>query len=63
LIGVRFRDLRNISFMTKDVEHFFKCFLAIWDSSVENSLLSSVAHILIFYLVFCSLTSSVLFIF
>ena len=27
-----------IFLMTKDVEHFFKCFSAICDSSVENSL-------------------------
>ena len=36
-----------ISLMTKDVEHFFKCFSAIQDSSVENSLFSSVPHSLI----------------
>jgi ABC-type uncharacterized transport system permease subunit len=36
-----------ISLMTKDVEHFFKCFSAIWYSSVENSLFSSVHHFLI----------------
>ena len=33
--------------MTKDVEHFFRCFLAIPDSSVKNSLLSSVLRFLI----------------
>ena len=33
--------------MSKDVEHFFKCFSAIRDSSVENSLLSSVHQFLI----------------
>ena len=33
--------------MTKDPEHFFKCFLAIQDSSVENSLCSSVPQFLI----------------
>jgi hypothetical protein len=33
-----------ISLMTKDIEHFFRCFLAIWDSLVENSLFSSVSH-------------------
>jgi hypothetical protein len=33
-----------ISLMTKDVEHFFKCFSVIPYSSVENSLFSSVCH-------------------
>ena len=33
-----------ISLMTKDFEHFFKCFSAIQDSSVVNSLFSSVSH-------------------
>jgi hypothetical protein len=33
-----------ISLMIKDVEHFFRCFSAIWNSSVENSLFSSVPH-------------------
>lgn len=33
-----------ISLMTKDGEHFYKYFLAIWISSSENSLFSSVAH-------------------
>jgi hypothetical protein len=36
-----------ISLMTKDVEHFFRCFSAIWYFSVENSLFSSVPHSLI----------------
>ena len=31
-----------IFLMTKDIEHFFKCSWAIWDSLVENSLFSSV---------------------
>jgi hypothetical protein len=31
-----------ISLMTKNVEHFFKCFSAIRDYSVENSLFSYV---------------------
>jgi hypothetical protein len=33
-----------ISLMTKDFEHFFKCFSAIRDSLVENSLFGSVPH-------------------
>jgi len=33
--------------MTKDVEHFFRCFLSIRYSSAENSLFSSVAYFLI----------------
>jgi hypothetical protein len=33
-----------ISQMTKHVEQFFKCFLVSQDSSVKNSLLSSVPH-------------------
>jgi hypothetical protein len=45
LTGVRW-NLRVllicISLMTNDVEHFFRCFLAIQYSSVENSLFSSV---------------------
>jgi hypothetical protein len=32
------------SLMTKDVEHFFRCFSPICYSSVENSLISSVPH-------------------
>jgi hypothetical protein len=32
------------SLMTKDFEHLFKCFLAIQESSVENSLFSFVHH-------------------
>jgi hypothetical protein len=31
-----------IPLITKDFEHFFKCFSAIWDSSVVNSLFSSI---------------------
>jgi len=33
-----------ISLMTKDVEHFFRCFSVIPYSSAENSLFSSVPH-------------------
>jgi hypothetical protein len=36
-----------ISLITKYVIHFFKCFSAIQDSSVVNSLFSSVPHFLI----------------
>jgi hypothetical protein len=41
LIGVRWNlkvILVYISLMTKDVEHFFKCFSGVRDSSVENSV-------------------------
>ena len=50
LTGVRWNHrviLICISLMTKDFEHFFKCFLAIWDFSFENFLFSSALHILI----------------
>jgi type IV secretory pathway TrbL component len=33
-----------ISFMARDSEHFFMCFLAIWTSSYEKVLFSSVVH-------------------
>jgi hypothetical protein len=33
-----------ISMMTKDVQHFFRCFSTMQYSSVENSLFSSVPH-------------------
>jgi hypothetical protein len=36
-----------ISFMGKDVEHFFMNLLAIYNSSPENSLFSLFAHLLI----------------
>jgi hypothetical protein len=36
-----------LSFMARDSEHFFMCFLAIWISSFEKVLFSSVAHFLI----------------
>jgi hypothetical protein len=36
-----------ISLMTKDIEHFFKCFTTIRDYSFDNSIFSSVAHFLI----------------
>jgi hypothetical protein len=34
-----------ISFMARDGEHFFMCFLAIWISSFKTVLFSSVAHL------------------
>jgi hypothetical protein len=36
-----------ISFKARDGEHFFMCFLAIWVSSFEKFLFSSVAHFFI----------------
>ena len=41
-----------ISLMTKDVEHFFRCFSANQYFSVENSLFSSVPHFYLFIYVF-----------
>jgi hypothetical protein len=41
-----------ISFMARDGEHFFMCFLAIWISSFEKVLFSSVAHFFIDSLIF-----------
>ncbi len=47
LTGVKW-NLRVVlictALMTKDVDHYFRCFSAIWYSSVENSLFSSVPH-------------------
>jgi hypothetical protein len=36
-----------ISFMARDSEYFFMCFLAIWISSFEKVLFSSVTHFFI----------------
>ena len=36
-----------ISLITKDFEHFFRCFSGIRDSSVVNSRFSSISHFLI----------------
>jgi hypothetical protein len=38
--------------MASDGEHFFMCFLAIWTSSFEKVLFSSVAHFFIGSLIF-----------
>ena len=46
-----------ISLITKDVEYFFRCFLAIRVCSVDNSLFSYVPHFLVGYLVLWSPTS------
>jgi type IV secretory pathway TrbL component len=40
------------SFLARDGEHFFMCFLAIWTSSGEKVLFSSVAYIFIGSLIF-----------
>jgi hypothetical protein len=47
LTGVRWNlsvVLTCISFLARDVEHFFMCFLAIWTSSFEKTLFSLFAH-------------------
>jgi hypothetical protein len=44
--------LNGISFMVKDVEHFFLCFVAIWTSSFEKIHFSSFAHFFIGLLIF-----------
>jgi hypothetical protein len=47
LMGVRWNlrvVLICISLMTKEIEHFFKCFLAIRDFSVENAMFSPVTY-------------------
>jgi hypothetical protein len=50
LTGVRWNlsvVLISISFMARENEHFFICFLAIWISSFEKVQFSSVAHFFI----------------
>jgi hypothetical protein len=47
LTGVRWNLkvlLICISLMAKNVDHFFKCFSAIWDSSMKNFLFRSVPY-------------------
>jgi hypothetical protein len=59
LTGVRWNFsvvLIRISFMVRDGEHFFMCFLAIWTSSFEKVLFSSVAHLFIGSLIFGELS-------
>jgi hypothetical protein len=54
LTGVRWNlsvVLIFISFMARDGEHFFMCFLAIWISSFEIVLFSSFAHFFIHSLI------------
>jgi hypothetical protein len=55
LTGVRWNlsvVLICISFMTRDGEHFFMCFLAIWISSFEKVLFSSVVPFLYWFIDF-----------
>jgi hypothetical protein len=55
LTGVRWNlsvILICMSFMARDGEHSFMCFLAIWASSFEKVLFSSVAHFFIGSLIF-----------
>jgi hypothetical protein len=55
LIGVRWNlsiVLICISFMARDGQYFFMCFLAIKTSSFEKVLFSSVAHFSIDSLIF-----------
>jgi hypothetical protein len=50
LTGVRWNlsvVLICISFMARHGKHFVMCFLAIWTSSLEKVLFSSVAHFFI----------------
>jgi hypothetical protein len=41
-----------ISFMARDAEQFFMCFLATWTSSFEKVVFRSVAHFFISSLIF-----------
>jgi hypothetical protein len=44
--------LIHLAFTTRDGKHFFMCFLAIWISSFEKVLFSSVAHFFIGSVIF-----------
>jgi hypothetical protein len=55
LTGVKWNfsvDLICIFLKARDGEHFFMCFLAIWTSSFEKVLFSSVAYFFIGSLIF-----------
>jgi hypothetical protein len=52
LTGVRWNLSVILICISKDAEHFFMCFLAIWISSFEKVLFSSVAHFFIGSLIF-----------
>jgi hypothetical protein len=55
LTGVRWNlnvVLIYVSFMPRDGKHFFMCFLALWTSSFEKILFSSVTHFFIGPLIF-----------
>jgi hypothetical protein len=45
-----------ISFMARDGEHFFMCFLSIWTSSFEKVLFTSVAHFFVSSLIWGEFT-------
>jgi hypothetical protein len=63
LMGIRWNlrvILIRMSLKNKNVEHFFKCFLAFCDSSLENSLFTPVPHFLFGLFVFWSLSTQVL---
>jgi hypothetical protein len=54
LSGVRWNlwvILICISLITKDFEHFFKCFSAIQDSSAVNSLFTSISLFFLIWLI------------
>jgi hypothetical protein len=58
LTGVRWNVsvvLICISFIARNGEHFFMCFLVIWTSSFEKVLFTAVAHFFIGSLIWGSL--------